>query len=112
MTIPAFHPLGRLRGRGESFGKQARTPLIMCKNKGEQTESYGEITGESYIYYYYDDAGSPIGMNWNNADYYFYKNIFGDVLGIMNSSGTMVVRYTYNAWGEPTPSGTGDISTT
>ena len=41
--------------------------------------------------------GAPIGLNWNNTDYYYYKNIFGDILGIMTANGTMVVRYTYDA---------------
>ena len=64
-------------------------------------EAYGMISDVRDIYYYYDENGSPIGLNWNGEDYYYYKNIFGDVLGIMDSAGSMVVRYTHDAWGNP-----------
>jgi len=64
-------------------------------------ESYGMVVSSRDIYYYYDENGAPLGLNWNNTNYYYYKNIFGDVLGIMNSNGTMVVRYAYDAWGNP-----------
>ncbi|MBP3300075.1 MAG: hypothetical protein J6M34_01060 [Clostridia bacterium] len=60
-------------------------------------DEYGTVTHQ--LYYYYDENGSPVGLNWNGQDYYYYKNIFGDVLGIFNSSGTLVVRYSYDAWG-------------
>ena len=29
----------------------------------------------------------------------YYKNIFGDILGIMDSCGNVVVHYYYDAWG-------------
>ncbi len=60
-------------------------------------DGYDMVTHQ--FYYYYDENGAPIGLNWNGQDYYYYKNIFGDVLGIFNSSGSLVVRYTYDAWG-------------
>ncbi|MBP3300077.1 MAG: RHS repeat-associated core domain-containing protein [Clostridia bacterium] len=60
-------------------------------------DEYGTVTHQ--FYYYYDENGAPIGLNWNGQDYYYYKNIFGDILGIFNSSGTLVVRYSYDAWG-------------
>ncbi|MBP3300466.1 MAG: hypothetical protein J6M34_03060 [Clostridia bacterium] len=60
-------------------------------------DEYGTVTHQ--LYYYYDENGAPIGLNWNGQDYYYYKNIFGDILGIFNSAGTLVVRYSYDAWG-------------
>ena len=60
-------------------------------------DEYGTVTHQ--FYYYYDENGAPIGLNWNGQDYYYYKNIFGDILGIFNSAGTLVVRYSYDAWG-------------
>lgn len=38
---------------------------------------------------------------WSSPHYYYYKNIFGDILGIMDVNGDMVVRYAYDAWGNP-----------
>ena len=39
-------------------------------------------------------------MNYNGTTYYYITNIQGDVLKIVNSSGTAMATYTYNAWGE------------
>ena len=52
------------------------------------------------LYYLYDASGSVQGFIYNNQYYYFQKNLQGDVVRILNSSGTVVVEYTYDAWGK------------
>ena len=37
---------------------------------------------------------------YNGTDYYYRKNLQGDIIAILNTSGSKVVEYTYNAWGE------------
>ena len=66
------------------------------------SESYThEITNATYtINYYYDANDSVIGFSYNGTDYYYRKNLQGDVIAILNTSGTKVVEYTYTAWGE------------
>lgn len=58
------------------------------------------LTGsaENYIYYYYDESG-VCGMCYNGSEYYYRKNIFGDVIEIYNNLGTLQCRYVYDAWG-------------
>ena len=53
---------------------------------------------ENYIYYYYDESG-VCGMCYNGSEYYYRKNIFGDVIEIYNNIGTLQCRYVYDAWG-------------
>ena len=48
----------------------------------------------------YDANGLPVGMKYNGVQYWYHKNIQGDVLGIMNANGVEVVSYAYDAWGE------------
>ena len=60
--------------------------------------SYYEGMWTKYKYYYYDENGSPIGMGYEGKDYYFQKNILGDIEAIYQGS-TKVVQYTYDAWG-------------
>ena len=36
----------------------------------------------------------------NGITYYYVKNLHGDIVAILNSSGTAVVQYTYDAWGK------------
>jgi RHS repeat-associated protein len=57
--------------------------------------------GNNYtLYYLYDTSGSVQGFIYNTSYYYFQKNLQGDVIRILNSSGTVVVEYTYDAWGK------------
>ena len=60
-----------------------------------------KITGSlSYtLYYLYDESGNVQGFIYNNTHYYYQKNLQGDVVRILNSSGSVVVEYTYDAWG-------------
>ncbi len=51
------------------------------------------------LYYVYDANGSITGLHYNNQPYYFQKNIQGDILRILDRTGTAVVEYTYDAWG-------------
>ena len=60
--------------------------------------SYYNGSWTKYKYYYYDENGSPIGMGYEGKDYYFQKNILGDIEAIYQGS-TKVVQYTYDAWG-------------
>ncbi len=55
--------------------------------------------GTKDIFYYYDENGAPVGMSYGGPTYTYYKNIFGDILGIFDENGTLVVRYYYDAWG-------------
>jgi len=51
------------------------------------------------LYYYYDEAGAPTGIKYNNNVYYFQKNLQGDIIRILNTYGSIVATYTYDAWG-------------
>ena len=59
----------------------------------------------------YDDSGVILGVVYNGTTYYYRKNLQGDITGVVNSSGTVVVSYTYDAWGNPV-SITGSMSST
>ncbi len=48
--------------------------------------------------YYYDESGVN-SFRYNGTLYYYVKNMQGDVIGIMDGSGAVVVEYAYDAWG-------------
>ena len=64
-----------------------------------------EIWGNEAVVYFYDASGAPAGFAYSNSsketpDIYFYeKNIQGDIVAIYNTSGTKLISYTYDAWG-------------
>ena len=39
-------------------------------------------------------------MKYQNEMYFYRKNLFGDILGILDSHGTELVKYEYNSWGK------------
>ncbi len=49
--------------------------------------------------YYYGNSG-VIGFRYNNTDYYYRKNLQGDIIAIYTESGTLVAEYLYDAWGK------------
>ncbi len=67
---------------------------------------------EHVIVYLYDESGAPIGMQYRTSNYawgefdnfYFEKNLFGDVVAIYNENGAKIGSYNYDAWGVCTAS--------
>ena len=50
------------------------------------------------LFFVYDGT-SPTAVVFNNTTYYYVTNLQGDIIAILNGSGTKVVEYTYDAWG-------------
>ena len=61
--------------------------------------------GTNYMDFLYDESGSAYSFIYNGTQYYYVKNLQGDVMRIVNTSGTVVANYTYDAWGKVTSSG-------
>ena len=66
-----------------------------------------EDMGGSVLVYLYDASGSPIGMQYRNRIYdmgaydnfWFEKNLQGDIVAVYDEDGTKLISYTYDAWG-------------
>ena len=66
-----------------------------------------EDMGGSLLVYLYDASGSPIGMQYRNRIYdmgaydnfWFEKNLQGDIVAVYDEDGTKLISYTYDAWG-------------
>ena len=77
--------------------------------QGEQI--IAERYGNNLIKFYYDSTGvcgfryynkEKDGDDSNGTDYYYQKNIQGDILRIFNGNGTLCAEYSYDAWGKCT----------
>ena len=53
----------------------------------------------------YDESGNAYSFVYNGTQYYYVRNLQGDVVKILNTSGGVVASYTYDAWGKVTNSG-------
>lgn len=58
-----------------------------------------EIDGSDSSFHFTYDATGPMSMTFYGTEYFYLKNAQGDVVGLVDSSGTQVVAYTYDAWG-------------
>ena len=47
----------------------------------------------------HDNEDGVCGILYNNAPYYFIKNLQGDVIAIVDKDAQTVARYSYDAWG-------------
>ena len=56
--------------------------------------------GSNYMDFLYDETGSAYSFIYNGTQYYYVRNLQGDVVRILNTSGTTVVAYSYDAWGQ------------
>lgn len=59
-----------------------------------------QTTGGIGMDYRYDGNGKLIAIRYNGAEYYYVTNIQGDITGLVDSNGTSVVEYSYDAWGK------------
>jgi len=58
----------------------------------------GERNGTDTLWYMYNQSGM-VGFELNGTAYYYVRNLQGDVMQIINSSGITYATYTYSAWG-------------
>ena len=97
------------------------------KTVGSTTYKYDTLSGKvmrqswgsNVIDFVYDENNQPYAMRYRSTTngvyntYYYVLNVQGDVVGLLNSSGAIAAKYTYDPWGKVTvqnPSGTTNIS--
>ena len=63
-----------------------------------------DITDAYALYFHYDSSGEVIGftrtVNGTDTEYFYVKNLQGDILKVITATGTEAATYTYDAWGK------------
>ena len=72
--------------------------LITHLTKRTVDENGEESTEE--LHFFYDAQSRPAKVNCNGVIYTFVHNLQGDIVGIIDNAGTLVVEYKYDAWGK------------
>ena len=57
--------------------------------------------GSDNLHFFYDAQSRPAKVNYNGNIYTYLHNLQGDIVGILDSTGSLVVEYKYDAWGKP-----------
>lgn len=63
-----------------------------------------QLSSSADFFFHYDAAGEMIGYTYAPAsgteiEYYFVKNLQGDIERVVTSTGSIAAQYTYDAWG-------------
>ena len=56
--------------------------------------------GTNTITFRYDGENKAASFNLNGTEYYYLRNLQGDIAGIVDGTGSLVVEYAYDAWGK------------
>ncbi len=67
--------------------------------------------GNNVLHFFYDASNKPAIVEYNGTKYAYVHNLQGDIVAILDSNGTAVVQYKYDAWGKPI-SKTGSMAST
>ena len=68
-------------------------------------------SGSDELHFFYDAQNKPAVVVYNGTAYAYVKNLQGDVVALLDSTGVVVVSYAYDAWGKPI-SKTGSMAST
>ena len=86
-----------------------RTQKIVTENGVTTTTNYtlrGKLlthmtSGVDTLHFFYDANSRPAKVKYNGTMYTYVHNLQGDIVGIVDSTGALVVEYKYDAWGRP-----------
>ena len=52
------------------------------------------------MHFFYDAQSRPAKVEFNGTVYTYIHSLQGDIVGIVDSNGALVVEYKYDAWGK------------
>ena len=64
------------------------------------TTLVSQDTDGEIINFSYTASGAPYGFTLNGTSYFYLLNLQGDIIGIYDSNGNIVVQYVYDSWGK------------
>ena len=67
--------------------------------------------GSDNLHFFYDAQGRPAKVSYNGVIYTCIHNLQGDIVGLLDNSGALVVEYKYDVWGKPIAT-TGSLAAT
>ena len=62
---------------------------------------FDEVAHQDKLHFFYDAQSRPVKVEFNGTVYTYLPNLQGDIVGILDNAGTLVVEYKYDAWGKP-----------
>ena len=82
---------------GRRVEKMVGSEMQLFSYVGDRLFSCSTAGGAAY--FSYDSVGNPVAILYNEVEYYYVKNLQGDIIGLVDGNGAWVVEYSYDAWG-------------
>lgn len=60
---------------------------------------WDEVAQQDKLHFFYDAQSRPAKVSFGGVLYTYIHNLQGDIVGLLDSAGTLVVEYKYDAWG-------------
>ena len=70
------------------------------KNIVHMTRKNSDETINDSLHFFYDASNRPAIVEFNEVKYAYVHDLQGDICQIVDANGTVVVEYTYDAWGK------------
>jgi YD repeat-containing protein len=68
--------------------------------------------GGNSLHFFYDASNKPAIVDFNGTKYAYVHNLQGDIVAILDSNGSVVVQYKYDAWGRIINGESGELTLT
>ena len=98
-------PLKTIEFKYNSSGLRVQKK-VTANGKSETTDYtlHGKLVthmtvGNDKLHFFYDAQSRPMKVRFNGTIYTYLHNLQGDIVGILDSNGALVVEYRYDAWG-------------
>ena len=72
---------------------------------------FDEVAHQDKLHFFYDEQNRPAKVEFNGTMYTYLHNMQGDIVGLLDSAGILMVEYKYDAWGKPLAT-TGSLAVT
>lgn len=59
-----------------------------------------QSSDNNFLYFQYDNLGNPFGFVYNDVQYFYAMNQFGDIISIIDANGNKIADYEYDEWGQ------------
>jgi RHS repeat-associated protein len=100
-----------IRTRKTAYNKSTQTIDKVVNYTTIDGRITSQSDGTNALYFHYDNDNQLAGVMINGTEYVYAKNLQGDVVSLVDTSGNIVVNYSYNPWGE-VESITGSLAST
>lgn len=82
-----------------SSGELVKTTSFVLEGTNIISMTINELSGEYKLDFTYDANSKLIGLSTIQGNYFYVRDITGNIIGLIDSNGNYVIQYKYDAWG-------------